>query len=167
MNLRFESVNESHLEDLLNIYNYYVLNSTATFQIKLLNIDEMRAQVIFQNPKYHTYVIIDEDNSDFICGYVSINEHKKREAFNVTGELAVYLSPDYMRRGLGSMAISFIEKIAREKNFHSIIATISGDNTRSIELFEKMGFERCAYYKEVGKKFNKFLDLVAFQKVLE
>lgn len=181
MDIRYEEVNDAHLKELLEIYNYYVTNSTATFQISLLNLDMIKEQLIFKEDCYKSYVILDkgnkgnendgnnqnnQDSKDTICGYVALTQHKKREAFDITAEVALYLAPQYIGKGIGPEALKFIEEKGRENKFHSLIATITAENERSVGLFEKMGYEKCAYYKEVGKKFDKLLGLVVLQKFI-
>lgn len=161
---QFEKIKESELPAVLAIYNHYVLNTTATFHAAALSLSEMKELVVFDDPKYRAY-LIKEDNQ--ILGYVLLTQHKKREAYDTTGEVTVYLSPDQIRKGLGSLAVKHIETIAKKSGFHVLIATICGENEISINVFERNGYVKCAHYQEVGKKFGKWLDVVAYQKVLE
>lgn len=160
---RFVEMQEQYLNEILDIYTHYVLNSNATFHARVLTHEEMREIVFFNSEPYRTYVIF-EDNT--ICGYVILSQHKKREAYNTTAEVTIYLKPGFIGKGIGTMALQHIEKYARQQNLHVLIATICGENERSIKLFEKNGYIKCAHYKEVGQKFEKFLDVVAYQKII-
>lgn len=160
---QFELINESDLPAVLEIYNHYVLHTTATFHAKALSLSEMRELVFFENPKYRTYII--KENTQ-IQGYVLLTQHKKREAYDTTGEVTVYLNPDQTGKGLGSLAVKFIEGISKENGFHVILATICGENEKSIRAFERNGYVKCAHYHEVGKKFGKWLDVVAYEKIV-
>ena len=162
-NIKFKEIRNEHLPEVLEIYNYYVLNTTATFHAHVLTIEEMRDLVIFDDTKYKSFVIEDDDK---ICGYVILTQHKKREAYDGTAEVTVYLKPDFKGKGIGSLAVKYIEDFARTKKIHVLIATICGDNFESIKLFERSGFTKCAHYKEVGHKFGRFLDLVAYHKII-
>lgn len=71
----FEEIRNEHLPFVLEIYNYYVLNTTATFHSRELSINEMKEIVFFENPKYKTFVI--NENGE-ISGYVLLTQHKKR-----------------------------------------------------------------------------------------
>jgi phosphinothricin acetyltransferase len=48
-----------------------------------------------------------------------------------------------------------------------LIGMITGENVASIKLFKACGYEKCAHFKEVGQKFNKLLDVVAYQKIIQ
>lgn len=154
---------EEYLDEVLQIYTHYVLNTTATFHSRPLKREEMREIVFFNNEKYKAFVICEETE---ICGYVLITQHKKREAYDGTAEVTVYLKPAYIGKGLGSMAVKYIEKYAKKQGLHVLVATICGQNEESIRLFEKNGYSQCAHYNEVGQKFGLLLDVVAYQKII-
>lgn len=162
-NYYFTEMKEQHLADVLAIYTHYVLNTSASFHTKVPSQKEMRDIVFFSAQKYKTFVILSDDT---LCGYVLITQHKKREAYDTTAEVTVYLHPNYAGKGLGSKAIEYIEKFAKTKDLHVLVATICGQNEASIRLFEKNGYQKCAHYKEVGQKFGQFLDIVAYQKII-
>ena len=160
----FERIAEEHLEDVRQIYLYYIHNSTATFHKREISMEEMKSLVIFDSPKYESYVIKEDEE---VCGYVILTQYKVREAFDQTAEVTIYLKNGYEGRGIGKKAISFIEKRASQKDIHTLIALICGENRGSIALFEKSGYIKCAHYKEVGNKFNRWLDLIAYQKIIK
>ena len=141
-----------------------MLNTTATFHSKALSEDAMKGLIFFQDPKYKTFVILLDES---ICGYVLLTQHKTREAYDRTGEVTVYLRPGNKGGGVGSLAIKYIEEFAKSKGFHALIATICGENQKSIKVFERNGYEKCAHYKQVGIKFNQWLDVVAYEKILD
>ena len=159
----FQEMKEEYLDKVLQIYTHYVLNTTATFHSQPLTREGMKEIVFFDSEKYKTFVICAEDE---ICGYVLITQHSKREAYDGTAEVTVYLSPIFLGRGLGSMAISHVEDYAKKQKFHVLVATICGENEASIRLFSKNGYVKCAHYKEVGQKFGQQLDIVAYQKII-
>jgi len=162
-NIEFKEMNEAYLPAVLDIYNYYVLHTTATFHITPLTLDEMSEIVFFDNPRFKSFVILCDGA---VCGYAIAAQFKKREAYDGTAEATVYLKPAYTGKGIGSLAVRFIEDYALTQGFHVLIALICGDNLQSISVFEKNGYEKCAHYKEVGKKFGQWLDVVAYQKIM-
>lgn len=192
----FCEVKDEHLNELTEIYNYYVLNSTATFHSNVMTPEEMKSLVMFKRPIYRAFVIlrsnsskdtngineiVDNDNSCIsgcnnnisnspsygqICGYVTLGQHKSRDAYDTTGEIGLYLRPEYTGKGIGSIAVKHIEEFAAKNGFHALIATITAENEQSIRLFEKNGYVKCAHYREVGIKFGRWLDVVAYEKIL-
>ena len=161
--VKFIEINEEYLPEVREIYNYYIKNSTASFHIQPLNLEEMRRIVFYNDPRFKTFVIFDDGQ---LCGYCILARYKVRDAYSITAEATLYLKPGSTGKGIGSKALKFLETQARQNGFHSIIGVVCGENAASIRLFEKNGYTKCAHYKEIGKKFGRFLDIVEFQKLL-
>lgn len=159
----FEEVTEQHLPEIREIYNYYVMNTTISFHTEELDLDQIKSSVMNKDTRYKTYVIFENDQ---MMGYVLITQYKSKQAYDICGEVTIYLKPDILGKGLGKQALRFIEKIAKEQRFHTLIATICMENTRSKSLFERNGYEQCALFKEIGYKFVRKLDIGSFQKIL-
>lgn len=166
-NLSFEEITNAtplhQLNEIREIYNYYVLNTTISFHTKELDVDQFKASVINKDSRYKSYVIFEEDD---IKGYVLISQYKSKQAYDICGEVTIYLKPNCLGLGLGRRALHFIEEVARKEGFHTLIATICMENTRSKSLFEKNGYEQCGLFKEIGYKFDRRLDIGSFQKIL-
>jgi phosphinothricin acetyltransferase len=95
---------------------------------------EIKDILYFEVPGFQTF-IINLDNC--FCRYIILSEYKKREAYNVSGGVSIYLKGEYPSKGIGSEALNFMEYFAGKNNFHSLVGTISGSNERSIKLFKK------------------------------
>lgn len=160
----FEEIQEQHLPAIMRTYNYYVEHTTISFHTEPLTLEEIRSNVIHPNPKYKSFVILDEG---MFKGYVLITQHKNKQAYDVTAEVTIYLDPEQLGHGLGSRAIAFLEKQGRASGFHVLIATVCTENERSIRLFEKHGYLKCAHFKEIGFKFGRRLDIASYQKIIE
>lgn len=161
--VKFIEINEDYLPKVREIYNYYIKNTTASFHIQPLSLEEMRRIVFYNDPRFKTFVILIGEQ---LCGYCILARYKERDAYSITAEATLYLQPEFTRKGIGSSALKFLETQARRNGFHSIIGVVCGENTASIRLFEKNDYTKCAHYKEIGKKFGRFLDIVEFQKLL-
>lgn len=158
--VKFRKVQEEDIEDLRNIYMYYVENSTATFHIGEISYSEMK-EILFSNDDlYQSFVIYENE----ILGYVLLAPYKKREAYRRSAEVTIYLNDSISKKGIGSKAIRFIEGVARENGIKTLLAVICGENISSIKLFEKNNYFKCGHLKNVGEKFNRILDIVTYQK---
>lgn len=160
--LFFETFQPEHLQSCLDIYRYYVENSTASFHTHVPSMEEFKEIVYLGGERNKGFVIL---QGGCICGYVVLGRYSIREAYADTGSIAIYLSPGHCGKGIGSAALEFIVQYAHEQGFHSLVATICGENVQSIRLFERKGYAKCAHYKELGRKFGRLLDIVAYQKM--
>lgn len=153
------------LPDIREIYAHYVLNSTATYHTTVPDLEAMGSLVEHGSERHSTWVLRRGEGE--ILGYGSIGPYSPREAYADTASLSIYLAPDCLGKGLGRRLLSHLEARARAGGFHALIAGISADNLASIRLFESAGFQKCAHYREVGKKFGKVLDVVHYEKLLD
>lgn len=164
MRIEFADLNEDDLELVREIYNFYIENSTATYYTEKISVGELKEFIPVQHKKYKSF-LIKVDNEP--CGFCYISQYKKRQAYDRTAELSLYLKPEHTGRGIGKVVLEHLEKVARDNGISVLIGIISGDNENSIKLFEKNGYEKCAHYKQVGEKFNEILDVVSYQKILQ
>ncbi len=151
------------LPQALDVYQWYVSNSTATFQISPATLKEMEQLLFFEDGRYRSFAAF---SGGRFAGYGILTRYKAREAFNLTAEVTVYLDASYCGKGIGRKMVDIIEAHARDQGFHALIAQICGENTSSCALFERSGYLQCSRYREVGYKFDRWLDLVCYQKIL-
>lgn len=163
MNITFHPLEEKDLPMVKEIYDWYVKNSTATFHTEPISIPQLKEFIYVDHPLYKSYMIQADGE---VAGYCFLTNYKKRQAYDRTAEVTIYLKNGLFRKGIGKAALHHLEEMAAENGLKNIIGVISGDNEASIALFEKAGFTKCAHYKNVGEKFNKILDVVSFQKEL-
>jgi phosphinothricin acetyltransferase len=163
MQIDFVELKKKDLETVRKIYKYYIENSTATFHTGRITLPEMREFIPIGNPLYKSYLIMAENA---ICGYCFLSPYKKRQAYERTAEVTVYLKQEYTGHGIGRLALQRLEEAARKTRIRVLMGIIAGDNIQSIRLFIREGYEKCGHFKEVGEKFGKILDVVAFQKIL-
>ena len=163
MNLEFIKMDTAYAKDALALYNAYVLASTATFSIKPLSQEEMNKLLFSGLDRFPSYAIIVDGE---FAGYVMLNRYKPREAYDQTAEVTVYLDEFFHGRGIGAKAMAFIEAFAEENGFRALLGVICAENEPSIALFAKLGYFQCAHFKEVGKKFDRILDIVIYEKLI-
>ncbi len=57
-------------------------------------------------------------------------------------------------------------EVARTHGFHAMMARIVGGHAASIGLHTSLGFHVVGVEREVGRKFNQWLDVVLMQRML-
>lgn len=163
MDINFKPMQDEFLQRASEIYNHFVENTTFTFHTEPLSPQEMKAILYPVDPLYISFAIF--DGPEF-CGYAYMAPYKQRQAYRISSEVTVYLDPKHSGKGIGTMALKHLEAHARENGIHSFLAVICSENTASIKLFTKNGYEECAHFKEIGVKFGRMLDVVVMQKIL-
>jgi L-amino acid N-acyltransferase YncA len=163
MSLEILPMEKKYLSSAKDIYQWYVANTTATFQIRDADTAEMEALLFFDNDKYRSFAVFEDG---VFIGYGIITQFKSREAFANTAEITVYLSPESTGKGYGRAILAHLESFSRSSGLHALVALISGENEGSCKLFARNGYAKCAHYHEVGFKFGRWIDLVCYEKLL-
>ena len=141
---------------LCTIYNHYIKNSIVTFEEEAITIQDMRARIGLASKKYPWLVC---DLGGVLAGYAYASPWKSRCAYRFSVETTVYLSPSHQGKGIGSELYRRLIEELRETSCHSLIAGIALPNDASTALHEKLKFEKIGHFKEVGWKFENWIDV--------
>ncbi|MBN1215011.1 MAG: N-acetyltransferase [Candidatus Lokiarchaeota archaeon] len=159
----FRPIENKDLKFISEVYNYFILKSTATYHIKILTEKEIRDYFMLFDPLIDGFIVsLGKEDAGF-CLIKPYN--KKKGGYFRTYEITIYIKNQYQKKGIGKKAIEYLEIIAKIKNIHVIIAGICTENISSIRLFERCGYIKCGFFKEVGYKFDRILDNVYYQKI--
>ncbi len=145
---------------ITNIYNYYVKNDVATFAEEPILVQETEENI----KNAIIWLVYIEDNQ--IIGYAYASKWKERTAYRFSAETSVYLDVNYQGKGIGSKLYKYLLSEIKKLDIHSVIGGISLPNKASESLHEKFGYKKVAHYKEIGFKFNQWIDVGYWQLVL-
>lgn len=147
-----------------DIYNYYVQHSTCTYQLEPESLEGRQAW--FAAHPSNKYPVTVAEVSGQVIGWGSLSKFRDRAAYDGTVEASVYIHHDHHRRGLGRAILLDLIDRAKRLGFHTLIGGASADQTASIALQESLGFQYVGRFREVGHKFNQWLDVVFMQLML-
>ncbi len=159
--VEFKETTYSDLIQILELYNYYIKNSLATFHMEPLSLDDIQKALPLNHNLYKTYTVFSD--GDF-CGYCYLGNYKPRQAYNRSAEITLYLKPEFQKKGIGQQTLEYLENYAANNGIKNLIGVITYENTGSIRLFTKMGYKQVGLMKNIGEKFNRILDVAIFQK---
>lgn len=155
---------EHDLSAIKDIYNYAVLNTTATYDINPRD-DKYFADMLSEHTGKYLLAVY-EDNGDII-GYVALSQFSRRDAYDITAELSVYVKADCQNKHIGTQLMEYALSYAQTENrFLTIVSLITSDNEHSIYLHKKFGFEFGGRIKNAGFKFNRMLGVDIYYKNL-
>ena len=111
--------------------------------------------------------LVAEDDSGKVIGYAYASKWRERFAYRFSAEVTAYLSPNYLGNGVGTQLYEALFSELKLRSIHSVIGGITLPNQASVALHEKFGLEKAAHFKEVGYKFNQWLDVGYWQGTLK
>lgn len=155
---------EKDLPAMLEIYNEVIENTTAVYDYQPHTL-EMRRQWLETKQEQGIPVWMAEENGKML-GFGSFGPFRAWAAYQYTVENSIYVATEARGKGVGSLLLPVIMNEARKAGMHTMIAGIDASNDASIRLHQKFGFEQVALFREVGWKFNRWLDLVFLQVML-
>lgn len=160
-NILIRPATASDLPAILGIANYIILNTTTNYNYDPETLGE-REQWFRQKEAQGLPVIVAEIAGQTV-GFSTYGSFRDRIGYRFTVEHSVYIHQDYHRLGIGRRLLERLIELAQEQGFHTMIAGIDTQNQGSVEFHRRMGFEQVAHFREVGFKFDQWLDLIFMQ----
>jgi L-amino acid N-acyltransferase YncA len=151
-------------EALARIYNYFVLNTVITFEEEPVSAATMATRVAEVQSASLPWLVAEVDG--VVVGYTYASKWKVRSAYRYSVETTIYLEQGREGQGLGTRLYSELLRILREQGIHAAIGGAALPNEASVALHEKLGFERVATFRQVGFKFQQWVDVAYWQILL-
>jgi len=162
MHVRLAEPNDA--EPIRRIYNAEVLGSTATFDLRARTVEEQTAWMVEHEGTYPVIVAVGDDGA--VLGFGSLSTYRDRPSYSTTVENSVYVDEGQRGQGVGRVLLEELVRLGTLHGFHSMMARVGGGNAASIALHEACGFELVGVEKEIGRKFNRWLDVAVLQRML-
>ncbi|PXA72741.1 GNAT family N-acetyltransferase [Cryobacterium arcticum] len=158
---------ETDLPDIQEIYNYYVANSTVTFDEDAMTLAEWRDKFAYLQ-KLGMPFIVAQSPAGQLLGYALVSPWKQKKAYRFTVENSIYLGAASTGKGLGRVLLAELIERSTAAGLKEIIAVIADQGAEaSIKLHQDFGFEEIGRMGKVGFKFERWLGTVLLQKSLK
>jgi phosphinothricin acetyltransferase len=162
-NVMVRAAVESDVAAIRDIYNYEILHGTATFDVEPKTLED-RLQWLRETQHPHCVVVAEESGS--VAGWGCLRPFRAKAAYRFTAENSVYIHHDRRGNGIGGLILARLVQDGRANGFHSIMAGIAEGNEASVRLHRRFGFVDVGTEREVGYKFERWLDVTWMQLML-
>jgi len=146
------------------IYDHYIRETVITFEEEPVSVEEMEDRIRRVTPSF-PWLVYESDGK--IIGYAYADRWKSRSAYRYAVESTIYVDPRYTGQGIGKQLYGSLIPELRLRSLHSVLGVIALPNPASVALHERMGFVKVAHFKEVGWKFNRWIDVGDWQLLLD
>ena len=164
--MQIRDANETDLAGILQIYNDAVEHSTAIWNEQTVDLDDRRAWLAGHRVAGNA-VLVAVDNEGQVLGYAAYCPWRVQDGFRQTVEHSVYVRDGQRGNGIGRALLTQLIERARQADMHVLIGAIDSANRDSIHLHQQLGFIHVGQLRQVGRKFDRWLDLVLLQRVVD
>lgn len=165
MDIIIRNATPKDLPVILEIINQAILTTTAIYDYDIRTLEEQTAW--FEKMIEDGMPVIVAEHDKQVLGYSSYNIFKPKIGYRFSVEHSIYLDDKSRGIGVGGKLLKSLIQRARESGLHTMIGVIDASNRGSIEFHKKFGFIEKGYLREVGYKFDQWLDAVFMQLILE
>lgn len=150
------------------IYGHHVMTGTASFETVPPDLEETTRRWTHVVTKGWPYLVAcPARDLTRVLGFATAQTFRDREAYSWTYEDSVYVAPTSLQKGVGKLLLGHLLQQLREDGAREIIAVIGDSgNEASIRLHAAAGFVHAGTLKNVGFKFDRWLDVVLMQRSL-
>jgi phosphinothricin acetyltransferase len=161
--LTIRRAERSDLPALLEIYNHYVLNTPATFDVEPRTLEQRQQWLdgFASTGRYQCFVAVKDARA---IGWASSHPYKDRAAYDPTVLSSIYLAPDMTGQGIGRRLYSALFDALKGEDIHRVFGGITQPNEASVRLHLAFGFEPVGVYREVGRKFGRYWDVATYMR---
>ena len=165
MNVIIRKATADDVPKILDIVNHAILHTTSNYLYQTLSFESQLQW--FYDKQAKGFPVIVADLNGAAIGFGTYGTFREKIGYQFTVEHSVYVAPELIGKGTGSLLLTALIKLAKSENYHVMIGGIDADNKDSISFHKKFGFTENGVLKEVGFKFGKWLDLQFMQLILK
>ena len=148
------------------LYVWHVLNGRASFEEIPPTVDEMRKRIKTVRDSGLPWLVALWRGT--IVGYCYATFYRPRPAYRYTLEESIYVDTSMTAHGIGSRLLTALIAICEQGPWRQMLAVIGdgNNNTGSLRLHKKHGFEVVGQLRSVGYKLGDWRDTVIMQRPL-
>jgi L-amino acid N-acyltransferase len=165
--MRIRPATAADLPAIGQLFNALIATTTVAWRDHPAGTDELRTWFAHQQDAGNPVLVADVDG--FVAGYTCWSPFRGGDRFpgyRHTVEHTIHVDTAHHGRGIGRALLSTLMDEGRRRRMHVLVAGIDSDNAESIAFHHAMGFSEVAQMREVGRKFDRWLDLVLMQRIL-
>ena len=164
--MRIIACERAHSGAVLAILNEAIENSTALYDYRLRTPAMMDAWYDAKEQAGHPIIGV-VDAAGQLLGFGSYGPFRAWPAYKYSVEHSLYVERAHRGQGIGRLLLAELIAAATRQDYHMLIGGIDAQNTASIALHRRLGFQQCGHIRHAGFKFNRWLDLTLHQLLLK
>lgn len=160
MRIIVRPVAESDARAICGVYNHYVAQTIITFETDPVPEAEMVGRIRDVTVRYPWLVA---ESDDGVLAYAYASRWRTRAAYDRTVESTIYVRHTALRSGAGMPLYRALLDELRARDVHAVVGCIALPNPGSVTFHERFGFVDVGRFPEVGRKFDRWVDVGFWQ----
>jgi phosphinothricin acetyltransferase len=160
--LRIRDATEEDLAGLVAIYNDVIATSTAIYSYDPVTLEERRQWWRARTAQGYPVLIARDEQG--VAGFATFGDFRAWPGYRFTVEHSVHVRAAGRGRGVGTLLVQALLARAAALGKHVMIAGVDAGNAGAIRFHERLGFEKSGHLREVGYKFERWLDVLFLQR---
>ena len=158
---------DGDLPAITALYAREVEGGTATFETEAPGLEEMSQRFRAVQGQAMPWLVAAIDGC--FAGYAYASPFRPRPAYRFAVEVSIYVEEGARRRGVGRALLQALIERCHAIGMRHLIGAISDSDTSvaSIALHRSLGFAQAGVYRQVGWKFERWLDVTLMQLDLD
>ena len=152
------------LSAIVAITNQAILYTTAIWSIT--PVDLAARTLWWQERTAQGFPVLVAEAQGQIIGFGSYGPFRPHDGYLHTVEHSVYVAPEAQHQGAGGALLTALLDHAKTAGKHVMIGGIDAENQASLAFHRRFGFVETGRMPQLGRKFDRWLDLVLMQKQL-
>jgi phosphinothricin acetyltransferase len=150
---------------LTAIYNHYIGDGAITFDIDPVTPDERRSWYAAHTSGAGHRLVVAEDATG-VVGYAGMGPFRAKRAYDTTVETTIYIAPEALGRGIGRALYAALFEALAGEDVHRAVAGITLPTPASLALHRRFGFREVGVFRENGRKFGRYWDVMWLERGL-
>ena len=163
--IRVRPAMREDLGRIVEIYNYYVINTPITFDLEPFKT-EQRIKWFEEHAGTKRHRLFVAEDAGEVVGYAGTGQFRDKAAYDTSVETTIYCAHEVLRSGIGSMLYRTLFDALKDEDIHRILAGITIPNDASVEMHRRFGFTDVGVFIENGRKFDRYWDVLWMQRPL-
>jgi L-amino acid N-acyltransferase len=158
---------QADMSAVCDLYNALIPTTTVAWTETPQTLNERLAWFAQQQKASHPVLVA--DTTDSVVGFASFGSFRgegKWPGYRFTVEHTIHVAASHWRAGVGRALLEALINRAQSAGHHVMVGAIDADNIASLQFHERMGFNEVARMPQVGRKFDRWLDLALVQLIL-
>ncbi len=149
---------------ILGLWNPQIRDTTITFSSEEKTAESLAEMIATRRQAGQEFFVAVEGAA--LLGLATYRQFRLGNGYAHSMEHTIVIGPDAWGRGVGRALMTAVEDHARAAGGHTMVAAVTGENTRALSFHRALGYVDVGLLPEQGRKFDRWLDLVFLQKIL-